>query len=248
MMGYNHVSCGLLTGVATLPVAPVAGPAAQTAWVLALGGASLVPDLDTSGSTAARMWGPITRTLGALVGTLAQGHRQGTHDAVLAPLAFAGVALLASLHPLTTAFVLALTIGLALRGLALAGVGRIGAAANLLVSALAAWVLVASGAHQIRLLPLVLAAGVLIHIAGDWLTDEGVPIPVVWIFGHRERLSVGLFGVNGIIERALIAPLLSIACIVLLCAHLGIHDVDSLVHWCGTQLQQLIPSPFARGA
>ena len=47
---------------------------------------------------------------------------------------------------------------------------------------------------------------------------------------------------------SLIGALLSIACIVLLCAHLGIHDVDSLVHWCGTQLQQLIPSPFARGA
>lgn len=250
MMGYNHVSCGLLTGVATLPIAPVAGPAAQTAWVLALGGASLLPDLDTTGSTAARMWGPLTRTLGALVGTLAQGHRQGTHDAVLAPIAFAGVALLASLHPITTGVVLALTIGLALRGLALrglalAGVGRIGAAANLLVSAIAAWVLVAAGAHQIRLLPLVLAAGVLIHIAGDWLTDEGVPIPIAWIFGHRERLSVGLFGVNGPLERALIAPLLSIAGVVLLWAHLGIHDVDSLVRWCGTQLQQLA-APFNR--
>jgi membrane-bound metal-dependent hydrolase YbcI (DUF457 family) len=112
MMGYNHVSCGLLTGVATLPIAPVTGPAAQTAWVLALGGASLLPDLDTTGSTAARMWGPITRTLGTLVGAIAQGHRQGTHDAVLAPIAFAGAALLASLHPVTTGAVLAVTIGL----------------------------------------------------------------------------------------------------------------------------------------
>jgi len=152
MMGYNHVSCGLLAGIATLPVAPVSGPAAQTVWVLALGGASLIPDLDTSGSTAARMWGPITRPLGAAIGALAQGHRQGTHDVVLAPAVFAGVALLASLNPVTT-------------GLALAGVGRIGAAANLLVSAAAAWALVAADAHQIQLLPLVIAAGVLIHIA-----------------------------------------------------------------------------------
>lgn len=245
MMGYNHVSCGLLTGLATLPIAPVTGPAAQTAWVLALGGASLLPDLDTTGSTAARMWGPITRTLGAFVGALAQGHRQGTHDAVLAPIAFAGVALLASLHPVTTGIVLAVTIGLALRGLALAGVGRIGAAANLLVSATVAWVLVAAGAHQIRLLPLVLAAGVLIHIAGDWLTDEGVPVPVVWILGHRRRLSLGLFEVNGLLERAVIAPVLSIAGVVLLCAHLGIHDVDSLVGWFDGQLQYL-PAPFNR--
>ena len=150
MMGYNHVSCGLVAGIATLPIAPIAGPAAQTAWVLALGGASLLPDLDTTGSTAARMWGPLTRSLGAIVGTLAQGHRQGTHDLVLAPIAFAGVALLASLHPVTTGIVLAVTIGLSLRGLALAGVGRIGAPANLIVSALGA-------ATRAKLLPLVMA-------------------------------------------------------------------------------------------
>ena len=243
MMGYNHVSCGLLAGIATLPVAPVSGPAAQTAWVLALGGASLIPDLDTSGSTAARMWGPITRPLGAAIGTLAQGRRQGTHDAVLAPAVFAGVALLASLNPVTTGAVLALTIGLALRGLALAGVGRIGAAANLLVSAAAACALVAAGAHQIQLLPLVIAAGVLIHIVGDWLTTEGVPVPIAWIFGHRERLAVGLFGVNGPLERAVVAPLLSIAGVMLLAAHLGIHDAESLVQWCGSQLGHL-PAPF----
>ncbi len=159
MMGYNHVSCGLVAGIATLPIAPIAGPAAQTAWVLALGGASLLPDLDTTGSTAARMWGPLTRSLGAIVGTLAQGHRQGTHDLVLAPIAFAGVALLASLHPVTTGIVLAVTIGLSLRGLALAGVGRIGAPANLIVSALGAAALVAAGANQVKLLPLVMAAG-----------------------------------------------------------------------------------------
>lgn len=256
MMGYNHVSCGLLTGVATLSIAPVTGPASQTAWVLALGGASLLPDLDTTGSTAARMWGPFTRTLGALVGTIAQGHRQGTHDAVIAPICFAGVALLASLHPVTAGVVLALTIGLALRGLALAGAGRIGAAANLLISALGAWVLVAAGAHQIRLLPLVMAAGVLIHIVGDGLTTEGIPVPIAWMFGHRDRLSLGLFGVNGLLERAVIAPLLSLATVVLLCAHLGIHDVDSLARWCGTQLQQLpqiarsrnLPGPTAAHA
>ncbi len=243
MMGYNHVSCGLVAGIATLPIAPIAGPAAQIAWVLALGGASLLPDLDTTGSTAARMWGPLTRSLGALVGTLAQGHRQGTHDLVLAPIAFAGVALLASLHPVTTGIVLAVTIGLSLRGLALAGVGRIGAPANLIVSALGAAVLVAAGAHQVKLLPLVMAAGVLIHIAGDWLTDEGIPTPIAWIFGHRDRLSFGLFRVNGPLERAVIAPVLSFAGVLLLAAHLDIHDVESLVRWSATQLQRL-PPPF----
>jgi hypothetical protein len=202
MMGYNHVSCGLVAGIATLPIAPIAGPAAQTAWVLALGGASLLPDLDTT-----------------------------------------GVALLASLHPVTTGIVLAVTIGLSLRGLALAGVGRIGAPANLIVSALGAAALVAAGANQVKLLPLVMAAGVLIHIAGDWLTDEGIPTPIAWIFGHRDRLSFGLFRVNGPLERAVIAPVLSVAGVLLLASHLDIHDVESLVRWFATQLHRL-PPPF----
>ena len=74
---------------------------------------------------------------------------------------------------------------------------------------------------------------------------EGVPVPILWLLGHRRRLSVGLFGVNGLLERALIAPLLSLAAVLLLCAHLGIHDVDSLAQWCGSLLQQL-PAPFNR--
>ena len=248
MMGYSHVSCGMVAGLASLPIAPVTGPSAQAAWVLGLGGASLIPDLDTRGSTAARMWGPITGTLGAAIGRLARGHRQGTHDVLLAPAAAALLALLASLHQVTSAVVLALTIGLSLRGLALAGLGRMGAATNLAVSALAAGALIAAGAHQLRLLPLVLALGVLVHIIGDWLTEEGVPIPVGWLFGHRDRLSAGMFRVNGLVECALIAPLLSVAALALLCAHLGIHDVDSLVGWCGTHVEQLLAALTSLGS
>lgn len=75
----------VLTGPDLDPAALTHRTAAQTAWVLALGGASLLPDLDTTGSTAAHMWGPPTRLLGGTLGLLARGHRQGTHDLVLAP-------------------------------------------------------------------------------------------------------------------------------------------------------------------
>jgi len=239
MMGYNHVSCGLCVGIATVPIAPVHGWAAQSAWILALGGSSLLPDLDTAGSTAARMWGPITGLLGAGIGSVAGGHRQGTHDAVLAPLGFAAVVLAATLNPLTTGLVIALTIGLALRGLALAGIGHLGAAANLVLSFLGAWWLVVNGAHNLYALPLLAAAGVLTHIVGDWMTTEGIPIPVAHLFGDRRRLSLKLFKVNTLAERLLVAPALSLLGIALLAHLLGIHDVDTLTRSCGSLLEQV---------
>lgn len=192
MMGYNHVSCGLVASLATLPVAPVTGPAAQAAWVIALGGASLLPDLDTTGSTAARMWGPPTRILAAGVGAVARGHRQGTHDLVLAPIVAGLAVLAAALHSVTLGMVLALTTGLALRGLTLAGAGRVGAATNLAISIVTAWWLITHGAQNLRALALVVAGGVLVHILGDLPTREGVPIPIAWLFGVRRRISLDL--------------------------------------------------------
>lgn len=65
------------------------------------------------------------------------------------------------------------------------------------------------------------AAAVLIHTTGDWLTDKGIPTPIAWVFGHCDRISLGLFRVNGLLERAIVAPLLSVVGAVLLCTHLA---------------------------
>lgn len=238
-MGYNHVSCGLVAGLATLPVAPVSGPAAQTAWVVAHGGASLLPDLDTTGSSAARMWGPPTRLLGGLVGRLSGGHRQGTHDLVLAPLAAGLLVLLASLHPLTLGVILALTTGLALRGLALAGVGRIGAAGNLIASIATAWWLTTHSEHNMHALALVVAGGVLVHILGDLPTRAGLPVPIAWMFGSQRRIGLDLFRVNSPLEHLIVAPALSLLGIWLLTRHLGIYDVSSFMAWVDGLIHQL---------
>lgn len=243
-MGYNHVSCGVIAGLATLPVAPVHGPAAQTAWVLAFGGASLLPDLDTTGSTAARMWGPPTQLLGAALGAIARGHRQGTHDLVLAPVAAGLLVLLATLHPLTLGIVLALTTGLALRGLALSGAGRIGTTTNVLISVATAWWLVTHGVQDVHALALVVAGGVLVHILGDLPTREGVPVPIAWMFGVRHRIGLDLFRVNSSLEHFLVAPALSLIGLWLLSSHLGIHDVDTLMAWFEDIVDQL-PLPTA---
>lgn len=241
MMGYNHVSSGLVAGLATLPVAPVHHWPAQAAWVISFGGTALLPDLDSRQATASRMWGPLTQALGACVSTLARGHRWGTHDAVLAPLAFAGLTALAAWHPLTLGAVLALAIGLSLRGLALAGAGHLGAAANLLASTAGAWWLVTHGATHTQLLPLVVAAGVLVHIAGDFLTEEGIPIPVLWLFGNRSRLRAALFTTNNPLERYVVAPALSLTGLWLLSRHTGIHDLPTLLAWAEHALGTILP-------
>lgn len=242
MMGYNHVTCGVIAGLTILPVAPVHDWSTRTAWVIAFGGTALLPDLDSHNATASRMWGPLTGALGGLVATIAGGHRQGTHDAVLAPAAFAAVVAAATLHPIALGVVLAVLIGLALRGIVLSGGGRIAAPMNFLLSLACSCWLVTHGAAHTPLLPWVVAGGVLIHIAGDLLTDEGVPIPILWLLGHRQRLSLGLFTTGRRLEKLLVAPALSILGLWLFCVRVGIHDVTSLAAFSGSLVQHVLPS------
>lgn len=229
MMGFNHVSCGL----ATLPLAPLPTWSAQTAWVLACGGTALLPDLDSRQSTAARMWGPLTETLAVGIAVLARGHRWGTHDLVLAPLAAAAVTAAAATNPLTLGTLIALVTGLSLPGVAFAGAGRVGGAVNLIISAAVAWWLVSHGAGYTLLLPVVVALGVVVHILGDLLTEEGIPLPILWLFGNRHRVAVRAFHTNSPLERVLVAPALSLIGVWLFCQRAGIHDIPSLVTWSG---------------
>src|SRR3712207_6252691 len=117
MLGHTHALSGLATGAATLPWAPVQGPVAQGAWVAAVGGFAMLPDLDHRGSTVSDMWGPATDVPSGAIGAVTGGHRWGTHDAVLAPLGFGALAMLAANAFWSSLLVLALAIGLALRAL-----------------------------------------------------------------------------------------------------------------------------------
>ncbi|WP_162802043.1 metal-dependent hydrolase [Ornithinimicrobium murale] len=247
-MGYNHAASGMLVGVATVGLVPVQHWSEQVAWVLALGGAAMSPDLDTGGSHAARMWGAPTRLLGTGLGAVVGGHRQGTHDAVLVSLTVAVGAWLAGLHPISLTVALALCIGLALRGLMVVGAGRIGAPLNLIASGLGAWWLVNNGAGGLELLPLVLAGGVLVHILGDLITTEGVPIPIVWLFGVKQRISLQLFSVNSRMERAVVAPALSLGTVFLLAGHLGIHDLASLLEAGDLIVRTVLPGLASTGS
>src|SRR3954454_15527719 len=190
MLGHSHALSGLAAGAATLPWAPVQGTVSQVAWVAAVGGFAMLPDLDHSGSTVSDMWGPITDVPSGAIGRLAQGHRWGTHDAILGPLAFGALAVAATGAFWSSLLLMALAIGLALRALNFAIPGRVEntVVGNLVLSWGGAWFLLDHSPNP-GWLPWAVALGCLTHIAGDALTTAGIPVPMVWI-AHRCRLKL----------------------------------------------------------
>ena len=62
-------------------------------------------------------------------------------------------------------------------------------------------------------LPWAIAAGVLTHIAGDALTCEGVPLPLLWVL-RRTRLALVPLRTCTTFEKAVLAPLFLVVAIV----------------------------------
>ena len=214
MLGHSHALSGLAAGAATLPWAPVAGTAGQVAWIAAAGGFAMLPDLDQRGSTVSGMWGPLTDAPAGAVGLIAQGHRKGTHDAVLAPLAFGLLAYAASWYLWSSLLLLALAIGLALHALhfVIPGRSETTVVGNLILSWGGAWWLLSSLPSPVWL-PYAVALGVLVHIAGDALTCGGVPVPLLWLL-NGGRLAFLPLRTGATIEKVLLAPAFLLATIV----------------------------------
>lgn len=230
VLGHSHALSGLAAGAATLPWAPVQGTVAQVAWISAAGGFAMLPDLDQRGSTISRMWGPATDVPSGLVGTVARGHRWGTHDAVLGPLVLGFLAFLAAGAYWSSLLLLALAIGLALRALHFVIPGR---AENTVIGNL---VLSWGGAYLLlehspapAWLPYAVGVGVLTHIAGDFLTKEGVPVPVFWLL-RRSRLAPIHLRTGAFVERAVLVPAFLVAIAVFVFLNTGAREaVDPLV-------------------
>ena len=211
VLGHSHALSGLAAGAATLPWAPVHGTVAQVAWISAAGGFAMLPDLDQQGSTISRMWGPATDAPSGLVGTVARGHRWGTHDAILGPVVFGLLAYLAAGAYWSRLLLMSLDIGLALRALHFVIPGR---AENTVIGNL---VLSWGGAYLLlehspgpAWLPYAVAVGVLTHIAGDFLTKEGVPVPLFWLV-RRSRLAPIHLRTGAFVEQAVLVPAFLVA-------------------------------------
>jgi hypothetical protein len=212
VLGHTHALSGLAAGAATLPWAPVHGTVAQVAWISAAGGFAMLPDLDQRGSTISRMWGPVSDVPSGLVGTVARGHRWGTHDAILGPLAFGLLAHAAAGAYWSSLLVLALAIGLALRALHFVIPGRAEntVVGNLVLSWGGAWFLLEHSPGP-AWLPWAVGIGVLAHIAGDFLTKEGIPVPLFWLL-RRSRLAPVPLRTGTTLEKLVLVP----ACLVVI--------------------------------
>lgn len=214
-MGCNHATTGALVGLATLPLAPVDDAVGTAVWVLGWAGTALLSDLDSSGSSAARMWGVPTQLLGGAIGRVAGGHRRGTHDLVLAPALAGGAAWLVSWSSIGQVVVLALLLGLMLRAMAITGgpVRLRGALVNAGLSWAGAWWLVdqSASAQVSAMVPWMVAGGIVVHVLGDAMTRSGVPVPVAWITDRSRTWSLGLFRTGAGFETWVLTPLLNLA-------------------------------------
>jgi hypothetical protein len=170
------------------------------------------------------MWGPLTDAPSGLINVLSRGHRWGTHDAVLAPLAFGFLASAAAQAFWSSLLVLALAIGLALRALnfVIPGNTETTVIGNLAVSWGGAWYLLDHSPPP-TWLPYAVGLGVLAHIAGDLLTREGIPVPLIWLL-RRCRLSPLRLRTGATVERVFLVPLFLTATVCFLYVNTGVHQ------------------------
>ena len=230
------VLAGVLTAGAAQAAGVLTPGADVVAWVAVAGGAALLPDWDKPGTSVARMWGPVTDVIARGIGAVSGGHRMGTHDAVLGPAGFAlatgvlawhglgtpptdtltaqgthpVVAALSTLLWLTPGFVVAATFGLLIMAYT-RGIIRTKARTRILVNAvvsvgLAVWYLTAAGDIP-PWLPVAVWVGALTGIAGDALTRDGVPVPLVWIWTRSARIRITRMRTGGVLEKRVVAPL-----------------------------------------
>ncbi|MFD3688289.1 metal-dependent hydrolase [Nocardiopsis sp. NPDC058631] len=207
MMGTSHAATGVLAGGA---VAVLCGTDVLAALMCATvgAGAALLPDLDEPGSSAGRSLGRVTELASTGLRELSRrvylrtatarelaapkdgGHRYLTHT-VPACLVFALVALGVALVPAGAALVVfamsALGLGTVIRSWRSWGTARRRRRVALGTAAVfgACTLLVQGYGPAPWLIGLVVFAGTLTHVLGDWLTRSGVPL--AWPFTVRGK-------------------------------------------------------------
>ncbi|GAA1454210.1 metal-dependent hydrolase [Nocardiopsis tropica] len=206
-MGTSHAATGVLAGAA-VGVLVQTDPLSTLICALIGGGAALLPDLDEPGSTVGRSLGQVTeltsqklreaskaayrRTATEVELRKAQsgGHRHLTHT-IPACLAFGVLAGVVALIPLGLGLVVfamvALGLGTVLRSIKKLGPLKKRKRATLVVAGFfgLSMMIVPDQALPFWLVGVVVFAGALVHVLGDWLTRSGVPL--AWPFVHRGK-------------------------------------------------------------
>lgn len=174
MLGRSHALSGVVAGAGlSLAVLHADRPHVALAAIVTAG-AAVLPDADHPDSTLAHTFGFVTEAFAWLVGKVSGGHRHLTHSLSGCGI-FTGVTVLAGLFHgtwpgrIALGLILTLLLASALRALKLGG-----HSADLIALSGAA-AMVATG-YGLTLVPYAVAAGCIVHILGDGLTDSGVPL------------------------------------------------------------------------
>ena len=210
MLGRTHALSGAVVGAAVGLTATHLTPGRLAVGVVLTAGAAVLPDIDHPDATCARSFGFITWTFAWLVEHVSGGHRHGTHSLV-GIAAFSAAAYAADAYrqvpagKIALGLLLTLVIASALRALKIGGhwadLIAIGGAAALIWSG-----------YGVAGVPWAIAIGTATHIAGDMLTDQGVPLFWPLSRQHVRVLPEPLAFTTGTRpERWFVAPLLFVA-------------------------------------
>ena len=207
MLGRDHA---LLGAVAYLGAAPEVAHLTHTPLPpveLAVGTVvsaafALLPDIDEPHSLVSTKLGPVSEAVSRFTNRVAGGHRHATHSLLFVALVGAGL-YGAGQWRWTPVVAVVLSGLLVMRIILPFGVGRSGLLPLVLVAGAGWWA--AIGSPPRLWLALTAAGGVFLHLVGDALTIEGVPLlwPAPWrvkapVLGHtdsgRERALATLMG------------------------------------------------------
>lgn len=191
MKGSHHALCGAAAWVAVASTAPYTlgwypvSPLGIVTGALVCAGAALAPDADHPDATIAHSLPPVSEWVCDAVGRLAGGHRNGTHS-VLGVAVLMGIAWAAGQVTVATDALGDLAVGAGTLSLLL--VAFAARALRLARRRLDAWALAIGLAGFITVaaptewdwLPVAVGLGAAVHIAGDMLTDGGVPLLWPW--------------------------------------------------------------------
>ncbi|MCP2266673.1 LexA-binding, inner membrane-associated putative hydrolase [Promicromonospora thailandica] len=191
MMGGNHAATGAAAWVAVTASTPIAFgwyPGVSNAGVivgsLVCAGAALLPDADHHSGTIANSLKPVSNAVARTVGKLSGGHRKGTHS-ILGIAVFTAIAWALSLLTLDTGdglfgailigpgIMCVLLVSYALKAL------KITRDTKLLpwTTSITLAVLIAVFApEEWYWMPFSVALGCTVHILGDMITTNGVPL------------------------------------------------------------------------
>ena len=174
MMGRTHALSGLVTGVAVAHFVWHMNAQHMAVAAAVAAGAAVLPDIDHRDTSVASSFGFVSEAFAWLVGRVSGGHRHGTHSLV-GIAAFSEASMLAEHYQWTIGgkiglgLLLVLVVAAGFRAL------NIGGHFGDLLAIAGAAAMLYSG-YEVAQVPWLIAAGTAAHLAGDMLTDQGIPI------------------------------------------------------------------------